>query len=143
MVVAAHLEGVRAHAGRFLVADPRLGAVLERQDKEEMVGNYPIHLPQHLFVQMPVGEFDLEDFDLRDGRAFREVQRRRRELVSPPDGRDLVHKRPLQRGRDGAVPVELLLRHAAVERRGFWQVEIQIFNPPLTVFPSFTTIPSR
>lgn len=91
---------------------------------------------------MPVGEFDLEGLDLRDRRAFREVQRRRRELVAPPDGRDLVHKRPLQRGRDGAVLVELLLRHAAVERRGFWKVEIQISNPPLTVFPSFTTIPA-
>ena len=43
------------------------------QDKEEMVGNHPIHLPQHLFVQMPVGEFDLEDLDLRDRRAFREA----------------------------------------------------------------------
>ena len=33
-------------------------------------------------------------------------------------------KRPLQRGRDGAVLVELPLRHTAVEQSRVWQVEI-------------------
>ena len=142
MVVAAHLEGVFACGGRFLVADPRLDAIRKRQDKKEMVGYQAIHLPQDVLVQFAVREFDLEDFDLRDSRALGEIQRVRRELVAPPDRLDLVDERTLQRGGDGETPVELLLRHAAIERRGFWQVEIQISHPPLTVRSSFIIIPT-